>query len=205
MILLSTSILTCNKILALRNTNARMLSNNGRILIPNDDKEGFDMREVLSKLKINELYQQANSLKKRETAIREVQQLWNELNDNKNQLEKKLKLLKLEATLQNPGCVISNSAEEQIQDISENFKEDSKNSLGKFALQQLENGKCQDRKKQKLQETEIKLKETEGQADEQQQLEIIQSVKTLDQLQEALNKINYKLLHSATYLRLIPK
>ncbi|CAG8780257.1 16076_t:CDS:2, partial [Acaulospora morrowiae] len=37
----------------LRNINARMLSNNGRILISDNDKRDFDTREVLSKLKIN--------------------------------------------------------------------------------------------------------------------------------------------------------
>lgn len=43
-----------------------------------------------------ELYQQANPLKKKETAIQEAQQLWNELKGDKNRLEEKLKLLKLE-------------------------------------------------------------------------------------------------------------
>ncbi|CAG8725527.1 19849_t:CDS:2 [Dentiscutata erythropus] len=37
------------------------------------------------------------------------------------------------------------------------------------------------------------------------QLETLRSVKTLDQLQEALEQMNYKLSHSAAYLRLIPK
>ncbi|CAG8548782.1 28643_t:CDS:2 [Dentiscutata erythropus] len=42
-------------------------------------------------------------------------------------------------------------------------------------------------------------------ADKRQRLEIIWSVKTLDQLQEALTNINYKLSCSAAYLRLIPR
>ncbi|CAG8801521.1 14101_t:CDS:2, partial [Dentiscutata erythropus] len=43
------------------------------------------------------------------------------------------------------------------------------------------------------------------QADERWHLEIVRSVKTLDQLQEALTHMNYNLSHSAAYLRLIPK
>ncbi|CAG8789905.1 25111_t:CDS:1, partial [Gigaspora rosea] len=42
-------------------------------------------------------YQEANPTKKRDIAIREAQDLWNKLKGNKDLLEKKIELLKLES------------------------------------------------------------------------------------------------------------
>ncbi|CAG8734986.1 24590_t:CDS:2 [Dentiscutata erythropus] len=56
-----------------------------------------------------------------------------------------------------------------------------------------------------LLEAILRIVSPDRQADERRHLETLQSVKTLDQLQEALEQINYKLSRSATYLRLIPK
>ncbi|CAG8562824.1 33362_t:CDS:2, partial [Racocetra persica] len=42
-------------------------------------------------------YQEANPTKKKENAIREAQNLWNELKSDKNKLDKKIKLLKLKS------------------------------------------------------------------------------------------------------------
>ncbi|CAG8694869.1 3126_t:CDS:2 [Dentiscutata erythropus] len=56
-----------------------------------------------------------------------------------------------------------------------------------------------------LLEAIVQIVSPDGQADERWRSEIVWSVKTLDQLQEALTNMNYKLSHSATYLRLIPR
>ncbi|CAG8788938.1 24670_t:CDS:2, partial [Gigaspora rosea] len=56
-----------------------------------------------------------------------------------------------------------------------------------------------------LLETILCLVSSDGQADERRCLEIIRSVKTLDQLYTALEQMNYKISRSATYLRLFPK
>ncbi|CAG8550095.1 7005_t:CDS:2 [Dentiscutata heterogama] len=56
-----------------------------------------------------------------------------------------------------------------------------------------------------LLEAIVQIVSSDGQADERRRSELIRSVKTLDQLQEALTNMNYKLSRSATYLRLIPR
>ncbi|CAG8449488.1 6300_t:CDS:2 [Dentiscutata heterogama] len=56
-----------------------------------------------------------------------------------------------------------------------------------------------------LLEAIVQIVSSDGQADKRQRSELIRSVKTLDQLQEALTNMNYKLSCSATYLWLIPR
>ncbi|CAG8626362.1 10679_t:CDS:2 [Dentiscutata erythropus] len=109
---------------------------------------------------------------------------------------------------------------ERIQAELESLK-----TLNKLEYQQKYHKKYRSQQKQKLQQVErptigrLRLEETQlglleaifrivspdGQADKGRHSETLQSVKTLDQLQEALEQMNYKLSRSATYLRLIPK
>ncbi|CAG8718989.1 4968_t:CDS:2, partial [Dentiscutata erythropus] len=56
-----------------------------------------------------------------------------------------------------------------------------------------------------LLEAILRIVSPDGQADERRRSETLRSVKTLDQLQEALEQMNYKLSCSAAYFRLIPK
>ncbi|CAG8564054.1 7053_t:CDS:2 [Dentiscutata erythropus] len=56
-----------------------------------------------------------------------------------------------------------------------------------------------------LLEAIVQIVYSDRQADERWHLELIRSVKTLDQLQKALTNMNYKLSCSVTYLRLISR
>ncbi|CAG8789540.1 3087_t:CDS:2, partial [Dentiscutata erythropus] len=56
-----------------------------------------------------------------------------------------------------------------------------------------------------LLETIVQIVSSDGQANYRRHSEIVRSIKTLDQLQEVLTNMNYKLSRSATYFRLISK
>ncbi|CAG8771556.1 41463_t:CDS:2 [Gigaspora margarita] len=282
----------------------------------NSEKKTTHPEAYTSLLKV---YQEANPTKKKDIAIREAQNLWNELKGNKDLLEKKIELLKLESeekkkerrlffvkaarqsqernTLKHmEGQAQASSttiAEDTNEDITENTDDTtdhmsksretpaqtklkkeliqlnrelsqlqdlevrgmltyadsdrkkeiqneilvSSKALSKLESQQNIQQKYRDRKRQKLQQVEDQLKvagidmqlirpvgrprleetqpglletilrlvSSDGQADERRRSEMIRSVKTLDQLQAALEQLNYKISRSATYLRLLPK
>ncbi|RIB08884.1 hypothetical protein C2G38_2044790 [Gigaspora rosea] len=69
------------------------------------------------------VYQEANLAKKRDIAIREAQDMWNELKDNKDLLKKKIELLKLEGEEKN-GKHMEEQAQASSSTIAENTTED---------------------------------------------------------------------------------
>ncbi|CAG8677566.1 537_t:CDS:2, partial [Dentiscutata erythropus] len=90
---------------------------------------------------------------------------------------------------------------EELQQLKRQLKEAGLNTqlvrpTGRPSLEEQQPG---------LLEAIVQIVSLDRQADERRHSEIIRSVKTLDQLQEALTHMNYNLSRSVAYLRLIPK
>ncbi|CAG8588871.1 40509_t:CDS:2 [Gigaspora margarita] len=162
------------------------------------------------------VYQEANPTKKRDIAIQEAQDLQeqtpaqNKLKEDLIQLNRELSQLQ---NIEDKGLIAD--ADSDRKKIIQNEILVSSKALSKLESQQNIQQNYKDRKRQKLRQVEDQLRAAGINTQlirsvgysrlEEAQPEMIRFVKTLDQLQAALKQMNYKISHSATYLRLLPK